>query len=74
MGCRRPKFPMLVRPGTHILLQLAPHRVLPHDETASTGPNQGVEDTFYNTNATEVPETKPPTTGVEFSCIDRDPF
>ena len=47
---------------------------VPHHETASTRPNPSVEDTFDNTNATEASGTPRPTTCVNFTCIERDPF
>ena len=47
---------------------------VPHHETVSTRPNPRVEDTFDNTHATEASETKQPTTCVEFTHAERDPF
>ena len=47
---------------------------VPHHETASTRPNPRVEDTFDNTHATGAQGTTPPTTCVNFTCTERDPF
>ena len=46
----------------------------PHHETASTRPNPRVEDTFDNTHATGALGATPPTTCVNFTCTERDPF
>ena len=46
----------------------------PHHEIASTRPNPRVEDTFDNTHATGASGTTPPTTCVNFTCTERDPF
>ena len=46
----------------------------PHHETASTRPNPRVEDTFDNTHATGASGTTPPTTCLNYPCIERDPF
>ena len=47
---------------------------VPHHETASTRPNPRVEDTFDNTHATGASGTTQPTTCVNFTCTERDPF
>ena len=47
---------------------------VPHHETASTRPNPRVEDTFDNTHATGASGTTPPTTCLNFTCTERDPF
>ena len=47
---------------------------VPHHETASTRPNPRVEDTFDNTHAIGASGTTPPTTCVNFTCAERDPF
>ena len=47
---------------------------VPHHETASTRPHPRVEDTFDNMHATEALGTKPPTSCVEFTYPERDPF
>ena len=47
---------------------------VPHYETASTRPNPSVEETFDNTHATETSGTNFPTTYVDFTYSDRDPF
>ena len=47
---------------------------VPHHETASTSPNPRAEDNFDNTHATGASGTTPPTTCVNFTCTERDPF
>ena len=47
---------------------------VPHHKTASTTPNPRVEDTFDSTHVKTASGAIPPTTCVEFTYTERDPF
>ena len=63
-----------IRPGDAHSTTAGAAPDVPYDETASTIPSPRVENTAYNAHGAEASGTKPPTTCVEFSYAEKDPF